>query len=272
MSSVPGIKELRRICQHSKDDEPDWFLENVDRKISIYVTKLILHLPLTGNHVTLLDILVGVAAGVFLATGELYLMLVGALLWNLFIVFDCVDGEVARYRNEQSVRGLYLDVMGHYIVDPVTFLGLAIGLYSITGDVIVLICGFSAAVSRMLIRLAHQSSYITFIIQSLKPSSGIRRFVGSSKKGEAGLSYYLPLFTFGSVYIPIWVLITILVDLFMPQTFFWHSSVTSTLLLFYGLALPFVWIARTIQVFGRVDDEYQRLFKSHEYNQESQQR
>jgi phosphatidylglycerophosphate synthase len=44
------------------------------------------------------------------------------------IVLDCVDGEIARARFEQSAAGARLDVVGDYLVNLSVFVGLGIGL------------------------------------------------------------------------------------------------------------------------------------------------
>lgn len=125
---VESIKQLRVICQSTKAESG--YLKHVARKISIYITKLLLYTPITANQVTLLWILLGVASGILFAFGNYWYSIIAALLINLGAWLDCVDGEVARYRGTSSSLGQYLDQLGHVIVHPTLFMGIAYGVYN----------------------------------------------------------------------------------------------------------------------------------------------
>ncbi len=139
---MESIKELRVICQSGH--ESGGYIKHVNRRISIYITKLLLHTPITGNQVTLLWILLGVASGILFSFGNYWYSIVAALLINLSVELDYVDGEVARYREATSAFGRYLDICGHVIVYPTLFMGIAYGVYNIFHNPIIFIFGCSA--------------------------------------------------------------------------------------------------------------------------------
>ncbi|GAA0849204.1 CDP-alcohol phosphatidyltransferase family protein [Streptosporangium amethystogenes subsp. fukuiense] len=91
---------------------------------------------LTPNQVTLISIALGVAAALCFATGERAGMVAGGVLIYFAFVFDCVDGQVARYARKFGVLGAWLDATFDRFKEYVVFAGLAVGAaVSGVGDV-----------------------------------------------------------------------------------------------------------------------------------------
>jgi phosphatidylglycerophosphate synthase len=100
----------------------------IDRRLSRPITALLLRLPVTPSQITLASIALGLVGAAGLASVSYAARLGGVLALLGSIVLDCVDGEVARARFQQSAAGARLDVIGDYVVNFAAFLGLAIGL------------------------------------------------------------------------------------------------------------------------------------------------
>jgi phosphatidylglycerophosphate synthase len=122
-----------------------WYGPNINRKISPYFTKLFLLTPLTPNHVTLLMILTGIAAAALFIPGNRTYAIIGACLLILQHTLDAVDGELARYKNMKSIRGKYLDVITHFITEPLLFIGIMFGLLQTKPTILILLAGIGAA-------------------------------------------------------------------------------------------------------------------------------
>ncbi|MFJ2031087.1 CDP-alcohol phosphatidyltransferase family protein [Streptosporangium sp. NPDC087985] len=91
---------------------------------------------LTPNQVTLISIALGVAAAACFATGARTGMVAGGILIYFAFVFDCVDGQVARYARKFGVLGAWLDATFDRFKEYVVFAGLAVGAaVSGVGDV-----------------------------------------------------------------------------------------------------------------------------------------
>ncbi|MGW5162674.1 CDP-alcohol phosphatidyltransferase family protein [Nonomuraea wenchangensis] len=88
---------------------------------------------LTPNQVTLISIALGVAAAACFATGDRPWMVLGGVLIYFAFVFDCVDGQVARYARKFGVLGAWLDATFDRFKEYVVFAGLALG-YVIAGN------------------------------------------------------------------------------------------------------------------------------------------
>jgi phosphatidylglycerophosphate synthase len=102
----------------------------VVRRVSRHLTGVALRLGLRPNEVTVGSLLIAfVAAGLF-ARGELATTLVAAVLLQLSLVVDCVDGEVARYTGRFTAVGAWLDGVGDRLKEYCVYAGLAAGYHA----------------------------------------------------------------------------------------------------------------------------------------------
>ena len=139
---MESIKELRAKCQtvHVGD-----FSAELVRSVSIYFTWVLLLLGFSGNAVSVLNVLVGIASAAVFTVGTWPFFVLGAGLFAVNAILDGCDGEVARYRQQSSLTGLFADRINSIFVFPLTLFGMATGLYQSYGDVWVLFVGFVAA-------------------------------------------------------------------------------------------------------------------------------
>jgi phosphatidylglycerophosphate synthase len=101
-------------------------------RISVPVSTWILnHAPaVTPNQVTVLSGLLGIAAGVFLLfPGGVVPAVAAFLTYQLHILTDYVDGELARVKEMTSPRGAYYDLMVGRFTKPVVLYSAAIGAW-----------------------------------------------------------------------------------------------------------------------------------------------
>ncbi len=84
---VEKISELRKICvKHMTKEElamRPWYTEKVTRKISIYITWILLHTAISANQISGIMVLVGGAAAIFFWLGTPWFVFVGALFLQL---------------------------------------------------------------------------------------------------------------------------------------------------------------------------------------------
>jgi phosphatidylglycerophosphate synthase len=107
----------------------------------------------TPNLVTGAMIVVGVLAAAVLSVPGIATAVVVVALIQLQILLDCSDGELARWRQQFSPAGVYLDRFGHYLTETLLPIGLGIradgGWDSIGGYTTL---GLLAAVLALLVR------------------------------------------------------------------------------------------------------------------------
>src|SRR5262249_61491208 len=85
------------------------------RRVSPRATWVFARLGWSPNAVTVAFIVCGIAAGVVIAFGGVATAVIGAVLIQLYLIFDCSGGEVARGGNRKSAAGGYLHRIGHYL-------------------------------------------------------------------------------------------------------------------------------------------------------------
>jgi len=175
---VESIKELRIICQKSRENEfyyKDWVERNLYRRVSIYFTKLFLKLGISANQTTIMSFFILVIAGVLFILGKPWQWIIGALLIYLFDVLDRVDGEIARYHKSASTRGGYLDGVVYFLGWPFVLACMSFGLYNSLQHISVFILGFLALVSFLLFyvlqwleyRLLHERGLLAQAIRNI---------------------------------------------------------------------------------------------------------
>jgi hypothetical protein len=99
------------------------------RRLSKPLTWLAVKMGATPNQVTIASFGIGLLAAYFFAQGDSSSLIIGALLLQLSLVVDCVDGELARYTRTFSELGAWLDAITDRVKEYVVFLGLAYGAF-----------------------------------------------------------------------------------------------------------------------------------------------
>ena len=95
------------------------------RRLSPYLTRLLLKTPITANGVTYLMILTGISISLSLQIPGFIGLVIAFLLSQLQMLWDCCDGEIARWRETQSPKGVFLDRVGHYLTESFIPIALA---------------------------------------------------------------------------------------------------------------------------------------------------
>jgi phosphatidylglycerophosphate synthase len=97
------------------------------RKFSKLLTWVAVKVGATPNQVTLISFAIGLYSAYAFSQGSFWWILCGALLLQVSIIVDCVDGELARYTRKFSQLGAWLDAVTDRVKEYMVFLGLAIG-------------------------------------------------------------------------------------------------------------------------------------------------
>jgi phosphatidylglycerophosphate synthase len=97
------------------------------RKFSKLLTWVAVRIGATPNQVTTLSFLIGLYSAYLFSRGEFLPILLGALLLQVSIIVDCVDGELARYTRKFSKLGAWLDAVTDRVKEYLVYLGLAYG-------------------------------------------------------------------------------------------------------------------------------------------------
>ena len=126
----PTIAQIREISQPvsvtGRSTSEHWIADLYLRKLSPYLTRILLRTSISANGVTWLMIVVGASIGPALLIQGWVGIALALFLSQLQMLIDCCDGEVARWRNTKSPMGIFLDKLGHYLAE--CLLPLCLGL------------------------------------------------------------------------------------------------------------------------------------------------
>ncbi|MEU8135412.1 CDP-alcohol phosphatidyltransferase family protein [Streptodolium elevatio] len=125
--SMPSVAELRTVVHPAglldRRSGEHWAGRLYMRRISVRITRVLVGTRISPNQLTYLMILAGIAAGASLMLPGLAGPVVAVVLVQVYLLLDCVDGEVARWRRQTSVTGVYLDRVGHYLSEAALLTG-----------------------------------------------------------------------------------------------------------------------------------------------------
>jgi hypothetical protein len=135
---MAAIDEDRILLESAVKANDGFFTTFFVSPYSKYIARWAAHRGLTPNQVTTFALVLGIVAAVLFATGSRAGLVAGAVFVHLSFVFDCVDGQLARYTRTFSKLGAWLDSVFDRAKEYVTFAGLAIGADRAGTDVWVL--------------------------------------------------------------------------------------------------------------------------------------
>jgi phosphatidylglycerophosphate synthase len=134
-------QSAERKLDHWLVKPTDGFYAQMNRRISIPISRQLIKWPITPNMVSLFTLAVGLASSLLFAIGGYWYMLAGALLSLWASILDGCDGEVARLKLMESDFGCWLETACDYLYYLFLFIGLMLGLERTSGSKAYLIGG-----------------------------------------------------------------------------------------------------------------------------------
>lgn len=114
------------------DDGP--ISRHINRRLSRPITRLLMNTRVRPSHITVLSLLISLAAAGLMAGGVAWAFLAGAALYQIGSVLRGVDGELARLRWQFSERGAWLDTVTDDVSNLAFQVGLGYGIAQATGQ------------------------------------------------------------------------------------------------------------------------------------------
>jgi hypothetical protein len=126
-SEIGSLNEARLRLKMANRANDGLFSVFVLRKFSKLFTWAAVRLKVTPNQITLISFVIGLLSAYEFSRGDFWSIFTGAILLQLSIIVDCVDGELARYTRKFSQLGAWLDAITDRIKEYLVFFGLAYG-------------------------------------------------------------------------------------------------------------------------------------------------
>ena len=233
---MESIQELRRKCQTSREWADTWHGRKIARRLSIYITSFFLRLGVSANFATGTFLAAGVCGGLLLLSGNRFMFVLGALFLQLSYILDHVDGEIARYRKQTSLTGIYFDHIAHYIIHPLFFFCFGLGLFSRTWCMSNLYLGLLAGLSISLMNIIPDIYNLTLGNKGEEGKGDPEQQNEAPSLSRKAFSYLHSVCTF-----------PVIMDAFFIFAIFdllFTKNTTVFLLWFYSLSMFFVWSAK----------------------------
>lgn len=134
----PSVAELRPVVHPAglKDRRSGehWAGRIYMREISLRITRHLVRTPVTPNQLTYLMTVFGVLAAPALLVPGVPGAVLGVLMVQLYLLLDCVDGEIARWKKQFSLAGVYMDRVGAYLCDAAVLVGFGLRAADLWGS------------------------------------------------------------------------------------------------------------------------------------------
>lgn len=200
------FKNILESLPVKKNSNSSWWVKLWVRRVSFLFTYLFINLGFSPNGVSVVSIFVALISFICFAIPSTWTLVIAIICINLWLILDCVDGNIARCRKQKTIYGEFVDDIGGYFVVAFVYLAIAIrafytGGLLINDSVIIIIIGAVSCICDILARLINKdytlfslkrSDYVAtdYTNESKKSISYIRRRVGK----ELGISgAFMPL-------------------------------------------------------------------------------
>jgi hypothetical protein len=188
-----NFNEFRTKSQAGKESKikTSSIMYRWQRHLSVRISWLLIkRFPkIKANHVSLFNVLLLLAIFLFtffaLKIGIFWTIVIQMILLNFTSVLDKVDGEIARYQNYFTQRGVYYDLVYHFFYTFVFYFVVGFYFFLITTSIFILLPTLFLAIvatnHKMLGKLRHHVGYKVLLE---KHSEVIRDFVLTRVKSK----------------------------------------------------------------------------------------
>ncbi len=126
--------QINQIRKDLAEPVVRWIQEPAARPL-VYAFK---ETPVTPNQVTGLSAILAIVAAYFFSFGDTRSMIQGGIIFEISLILDSVDGELARAKGLASEWGRIVDGIGDYVSSIAVLIGLMIGLPDSRGALLIL--------------------------------------------------------------------------------------------------------------------------------------
>lgn len=191
------LDEIRAGYPLEKQKSDPFWAKTIIRRLSFYLTWVLIRLNISAWQVSVFSISMPIIALIFWIRLE---PITAAVLLNVWLLLDCVDGNIARLEGE-SKGGSFVDASSGYMMIGTFGLGLGIfldlsgvGFYNISSPWFTLI-GAASSILNLMARLYHQK-----FLNVMNKKLNIREYNASSKlhliEKNIGIGGFLTPITF----------------------------------------------------------------------------
>lgn len=157
-----SYKYIKDSLPVKKNSNSSLWVKTLIRKISFPFTFLFINLGFSANAVSVLSIFVAISGCACYMIPNKGCIIAAIVLINLWLVLDCVDGNIARCMKRKTVFGEFVDDIGGYYVEALVYLAIGVcafnmgGLWFKQGNVWIIVIGAVTSSINVLSRLIYK--------------------------------------------------------------------------------------------------------------------
>ncbi|RDG34654.1 CDP-alcohol phosphatidyltransferase family protein [Streptomyces corynorhini] len=126
----PSVAELRPVVHpegvKDRRSGEHWAGRMYMREVSLRVDRYLVNTRVTPNQLTYVMTVAGALAAPALLVPGITGPVLAVLAVQLYLLLDCVDGEIARWKKQYSMTGVYLDRVAAYLCDAAVLVGFGL--------------------------------------------------------------------------------------------------------------------------------------------------
>lgn len=135
VSCLKSVREAERELVRRSGKDSDGVYSRLNRRLCWPAVRWLSKTAVTPNQVTFAGLLVAFLSALAFAQGNWIAYVLGAALYFVAVLFDEIDGMLARITFRESAFGCWLETFADFASYFLLFVGMTIGLYRESGTV-----------------------------------------------------------------------------------------------------------------------------------------
>ena len=166
-----SFKEIVTSLPKKKNSGDSFWVKYVARKVSFLFTYLFINVGFSAWATSIVAVLTAlVGSFCFLADNTIF-RIIGVCLIELWMVLDCVDGNIARVKKTSSEMGEFIDALSGYYVTGFVYFCVGIAAYYTTTifrdyAFILIVLGGISTIAGLLARIIHQKYTCSILVMN----------------------------------------------------------------------------------------------------------
>ena len=201
------MKDITSSLTKKKNSRSSLWVQLWVRKASFPLTYIFINTGWSANQVSILSWILIFISAFCLIINNFWWMLTGVVLTNLWLVLDCVDGNIARVKKRKSFMGDFFDAIAGYGPFSITTLGIAVAAFHTT-EIIpnnfkywLIIIGGLGGICNSYMRLIHQK-YLNCYFSAQKELNNLQEITLKDTEDKKSFAYIREQIDFPSSFSP----------------------------------------------------------------------
>lgn len=162
-----SFKEIVESLPKKKNGRSSLWVKTIIRKLSFVFTYLFVNIGISPWLASVLSAVVAFTGSVLMCINSFPCRIIGVICIQLWLVLDCVDGNIARVTKTCSDLGDFIDTLSGYVVSACAMLSIGVAAAYTTkcpiflNNNLLVVFGAMGSIGNVFARLIHQNYMVT---------------------------------------------------------------------------------------------------------------